>query len=346
SLSRGQAQRVAIARAVLRRAPILVLDEAMTGLDAQSEKMILATLRRLSRGHTSVWIAHRLDHILGCDRIIVLRNGKVVQQGRPRGPALRRRCDEAPVPRDGLMAMAHPVIDDPTLKGLKVALDPEQVATLLESLFGKPCTVDSIEVIKHKPGKRCALAYRVEAPGGVQRLFAKTFRTERGARIYGTMSRLAQATRGPELIVPRPLAYFPKPKLLFTEFLEGCPLGTPLYAGLGSEPAARAARALARFHATGVSFVRSWSLAQEIDNTAAWLSHLPEKASLDAEALVTALRRLQRVATRLAPGPAGPVHRTSTSSNSGTWTGPPLCSTWTTRGKATGPWTWETFSPT
>ncbi|MDQ7005780.1 MAG: ABC transporter ATP-binding protein [Acidobacteriota bacterium] len=84
SLSRGQAQRVAIARAVLRRAPILVLDEAMTGLDAQSEKMILATLRRLSRGHTSVWIAHRLDHILGCDRIIVLRNGKVVQQGRPR----------------------------------------------------------------------------------------------------------------------------------------------------------------------------------------------------------------------------------------------------------------------
>ncbi|GAB4369983.1 MAG: ABC transporter ATP-binding protein [Acidobacteriota bacterium] len=83
SLSRGQQQRVALARAVLRDAPILVFDEPTTGLDAATEREIVATLSEMGRGRTCLWIAHDLEQILGCDRVIVLRHGRVEQDGDP-----------------------------------------------------------------------------------------------------------------------------------------------------------------------------------------------------------------------------------------------------------------------
>ena len=81
SLSGGQRQRIAIARALLRNSPILVLDEALSSVDAENEAVIQQALDRLMVGRTTLILAHRLSSVIGADRILVLGDGAVVQSG-------------------------------------------------------------------------------------------------------------------------------------------------------------------------------------------------------------------------------------------------------------------------
>jgi ATP-binding cassette subfamily C protein CydCD len=81
-LSGGQRQRVAIARALLRDTPILVLDEALSAVDAENEAVIQEALDRLMRGRTTLILAHRLSSVIDCDRILVLEDGHVAESGR------------------------------------------------------------------------------------------------------------------------------------------------------------------------------------------------------------------------------------------------------------------------
>jgi ATP-binding cassette subfamily B protein len=81
TLSGGQRQRIAIARAILRDAPLLLLDEATSSLDAESETLVQTALEELMLNRTTLVIAHRLATVLSCDRILVMEQGRIVEQG-------------------------------------------------------------------------------------------------------------------------------------------------------------------------------------------------------------------------------------------------------------------------
>ena len=80
-LSGGQRQRVAIARAVLKDAPLLILDEATSAVDNETEAALQRSIHRISKDRTAIVIAHRLSTVRHADRILVLENGAVVEDG-------------------------------------------------------------------------------------------------------------------------------------------------------------------------------------------------------------------------------------------------------------------------
>lgn len=81
-LSGGEKQRVAIARALLKQTPIMMFDEATSALDTETEKQVQQAINEVSKGATSLIIAHRLSTVKDCDKIIVLKHGEIVETGK------------------------------------------------------------------------------------------------------------------------------------------------------------------------------------------------------------------------------------------------------------------------
>jgi ATP-binding cassette subfamily B (MDR/TAP) protein 1 len=84
-LSGGQRQRLAIARSIVKRPKILILDEATSAIDVRGERIVQAALDKVSEGRTTITIAHRLSTIKKADKIIVMKKGKVIEEGTHEG---------------------------------------------------------------------------------------------------------------------------------------------------------------------------------------------------------------------------------------------------------------------
>ena len=81
TLSGGQRQRLSIARAIAKDSPILILDEATSALDTATEKLVQTAINKMQQERTTIIIAHRLSTIKNADRIIVLKDGEIIEQG-------------------------------------------------------------------------------------------------------------------------------------------------------------------------------------------------------------------------------------------------------------------------
>jgi ATP-binding cassette subfamily B protein len=103
TLSGGQRQRLAIARAAIRDAPIVVLDEALTGLDGETESEVVAALGRLTAGRTTFVITHDLEAARDADRVLWIEDGRVLDDGPPE-PVLARARERGAVRADGSAA--------------------------------------------------------------------------------------------------------------------------------------------------------------------------------------------------------------------------------------------------
>ena len=147
-LSGGQRQRLAIARALLRDAPILILDEALSSVDAENEAVIQQALDRLMTGRTTLILAHRLSSVIGADRILVLEDGAVVQSGAHAvligqdGPYRRLMGAQVTEARDAEIVLVEPAARQPEAAASAIAVTaiaddaaavgwPETIRTLM-----------------------------------------------------------------------------------------------------------------------------------------------------------------------------------------------------------------------
>ncbi len=202
---------------------------------------------------------------------------------------------------------------DQALPGLPAALDADVMSEKLRPLLESGPNNDAVswrvigvELVKHKPGRRCALAYTMDGSGRRSRLFAKTYRNDRGAGIFDKLTRFSLPGAGANgVLVPKPIAYLPEIHMLVTEFVDGNPLSGPLYDGTSDAPARRTATTIAALHGCGVRCERKWNPRKELKSTERWVAYVPGATKRAGNLLDRCRRRLEDLPHHL----RFPVHR-------------------------------------
>lgn len=183
---------------------------------------------------------------------------------------------------------ANGFVYDPALPQLRSLVDAEAMSRVFRSLWnGKPISVQNIDVVRHKPGRRCLLRYEVGAGGQRRRLYGKTFASERGPRVYEITRTLTEARAfGSDVLLPKPVAFMPHLKLLVQPELPGEPVAPRLLTG-DTALARQMAEALHALHRSGLDLGRRRALDDELDH----LRDRVEQSAERAPELAAAARR-------------------------------------------------------
>ena len=245
ALSGGQRQRLGIARVLLRSPPILVLDEPTTGLDTVSETQVINGLNALMRGRTTIVITHSVDLARDADRVVVLENGRVVEDGPP-GDLLARRgvfhrlahgrpAPAGPVPSGTAVLGADPSASgaagparrtppphDPALPEMPRLLDPDAMRPVLRrslrrDLADTPLGDLRIARVRYDPNERVVVHYRVTIGGRDHHAVATVIAgQDLAAKIQGP--RFAEMTAMVDGRSPaaRPVVYDPEVNAIIT----------------------------------------------------------------------------------------------------------------------------------
>lgn len=238
SLSGGERQRLAIARAMLKNAPIVLLDEPATALDARTEVAVLGALERLCRGRTTLIIAHKLSTIRTVDRVLVLEKGRLIEDGPPaelltHASLFRAMADLQAQP--AFVTSAEPVSSNPGaptpgdsiwvgqlrpddgVKGVSKLLAPGGPEKLARELGLEPPR--RVVVIKQRLGQRAIVRFESE-----RNLYVKLIRSSAGARRLADQQRIAEEAAACGVAVPRPIAWVDRFRALAFEEVAGAPL--------------------------------------------------------------------------------------------------------------------------
>jgi ATP-binding cassette subfamily B protein len=208
-LSGGQRQRIGIARTLLRDPPILVLDEPTTALDVEAEARLMDGLRELMSGRTTILITHSLELARGADRVVVMREGRIVAHGPPADviPDESSFRTLAGIPRRA----ADPAVD-PGFPWVERLLDPAEVAASLQRSLGSEAALAELRIgrVVYAPGERLAVHYTCRVGGERHDIvFTRVANADMAAAArrprYEAMARRA-AARSP---APDPLRYEP-----------------------------------------------------------------------------------------------------------------------------------------
>ena len=153
---------------------------------------------------------------------------------------------------------------DPALPQLETLRDPVRMARELGSVCGRPASLDGVTIVRHKHGRRCTLRYDVKRGNGRERLFAKTYASDRAPRVFASLQALSAGhSCGARVAFPEPVACVPELNLVLQKEVPGRPIARRLLAG--DEPlAAGVAEALHALHTSRVELARTHSLAREL----------------------------------------------------------------------------------
>jgi ATP-binding cassette subfamily B protein len=240
SLSGGQKQRLAIARALLKDAPILLLDEPSSALDPRTERDVLKNLERLSRGRTTLTIAHSMSSLRSADRVLVLDQGRLIENGPPEELLARdslfrifaeieqsgssvRRPPEAPDRDEDL-----PLLPDPALKGVERLLRPRGREKFLRevSVLAPVDRRSRLTLLKQRVGQRAVL--RIDPPPSPKapqrRVFVKLVRGSGGVRRLEMQRMAHDAAMRLGFDVPRPIGFLRRYRAVLLEEARGRPV--------------------------------------------------------------------------------------------------------------------------